>query len=63
MRRDCLFVLRFYGHVNPMGSCLARSVYLTTRLMGRLSPLSGLTSIVPILSPEIDNRHLYFNKT
>ena len=36
-----LFVLRFYGPVNPMGSCLARSVYLTTRLMGRLSPLSG----------------------
>ena len=31
-----LFVLRFYGPVNPMGSCRARSVYLTTRL-----PLSG----------------------
>ena len=43
---DCLtlvfcFVLGFYGPVNPMGSCLARSVYLTTRLLGRLSPLSG----------------------
>ena len=38
---DCLFVLRFYGPVNPMGSCRARSVYLTTRLLGRLSPLSG----------------------
>ena len=38
----CLFVLRFYGPVNPMGSCGARSVYLTTRLLGRLSPLSGL---------------------
>ena len=25
----------------PMGSCRARSVYLTTRLLGRLSPLSG----------------------
>ena len=36
----CLFVLRFYGPVNPMGSCWARSVYLTTRLLGRLSPLS-----------------------
>ena len=35
---DCLFVLRFYGPINPMGSCRARSVYLTTRL---LSPLSG----------------------
>ena len=37
----CLFVLRFYDPVNPMGSCRARSVYLTTRLLGRLSPLSG----------------------
>ena len=37
-----LFVLRFYGPVNPMGSCRARSVYLTTRLLGRLSPLCGL---------------------
>ena len=35
------FVLRFYGPVNPMGSCRARSVYLTTGLLGRLSPLSG----------------------
>ena len=38
---NCLFVLGFYGPVNPMGSCRARSVYLTTRLLGRLSPLSG----------------------
>ena len=37
----CLFVLRFYSPVNPVGSCQARSVYLTTRLLGRLSPLSG----------------------
>ena len=36
-----MFVLRFYGPVNPMGSCRARSVYLTTRLLGRLNPLSG----------------------
>ena len=35
------FVLRFYGPDHPMGSCRARSVYLTTRLLGRLSPLSG----------------------
>ena len=35
------FVLRFYGPANPMGSCRARSVYITTRLLGRLSPLSG----------------------
>ena len=26
-----LFVLQFYGPVNPLGSCQARSVYLTTR--------------------------------
>ena len=38
---DELFLLRFYGPVNPMGSCRAWSVYLTTRLLGRLSPLSG----------------------
>ena len=37
----CLFVLRFYGPVNPMGSCRAGSIYLATRLLGRLSPLSG----------------------
>ena len=37
----CLFVLRFCSPVNPMGSCRARSVYLTTLLLGRLSPLSG----------------------
>ena len=36
-----LFVLRFYGPVNPMGSCRVRSVYLATRLLGRLSPLSS----------------------
>ena len=51
----CLFVLRFYGPVNPMGSCQARSVYLTTLLLGRLSPLKWLTSIMHILSPENDN--------
>ena len=39
--KGCLFVLRFYGPVNPVGSCRARSVYLTTRLLDRLSPLSG----------------------
>ena len=39
--KSFLFVLRFYGPVNPMGSCRAWSVYLTTHLLGRLSPLSG----------------------
>ena len=37
-----LFVLRFYGPVNPMGSCWARSVYLTTRLLGSLRQLPFL---------------------
>ena len=36
----CLFALRFYGPVNPVESCRTRSVYLTTWLLGRLSPLS-----------------------
>ena len=36
-----LFVLRFYGPVNPVGSCRARSIYLTTRLLDRRSPLMG----------------------
>ena len=36
-----LFVLRFYGPVNPVGSCRAQSVYLTTCLLGKLSSLSG----------------------
>ena len=34
-----MFVLRFHGPVNPVGSCRARSLYLTTLLLGRLSPL------------------------
>ena len=38
-----------------MGSCRARSVYLTTRLLGRLRSSRRLTSIVHILSPETDN--------
>ena len=38
---DSLFVLRFYGPANLMGSCRVWSVYLNTSLLGRLSPLSG----------------------
>ena len=45
MRMSALwFVLRFYGRVNPMGSFRAWSLYLTTCLLGRLSPLSGYCS-------------------
>ena len=36
------FRMRFYGPVNPTGSCRAWSVYLTSLLLGRLIPLSGL---------------------
>ena len=36
-----LLVLRFYGQVNPTGSCRVRPVYLTTLLLSRLSSLSG----------------------
>ena len=32
--RHYLFVLRFYGPVNPMGSCRAQSVYLNTNWAG-----------------------------
>ena len=34
-RGDDLFVLRFYGSVNPMGSCLAWSVYLNHTFTGQ----------------------------
>ena len=40
--KNVCFVLRFYYPVNPMGSCQAWSVYLTTLLLDRLSPLSCL---------------------
>ena len=46
-----LCVLRFYS---PMGSCRAVSLPNHT-LLGRLSPLKRLTSIVHILLPETDN--------
>ena len=49
-----LFVLRFYGPVNPMGSCRAWSVYLTS-LLGRLSPLSGFCFCVEVLRPSQPN--------
>ena len=51
----CLFVLRFYGPANPLRTCRAWSVYLTTLLLGRLSPLSCKPACVLILSPETDN--------
>ena len=60
----CLFVLRFYDPVKPIWSCWVRSVYLTTLLLGRLSPLSGkqVSGIVPILLPETDNLLPFLNQ-
>ena len=39
--QGCLFVSRFYGPVNPMGSCQVQPVCLTKLLLDRLSSLSG----------------------
>ena len=49
-----LFGLRFYGSVNPIGSCRELSVYLPT-FTGQAYSSKWLTSIVHILSPETDN--------
>ena len=38
--RNFLFVLRFYSSSNQIGPCQAQSDYLTTLLLGRLSPLT-----------------------
>ena len=57
------FVLRFYGSVNPMGSCRAWSVYLTTHLLGRLSPHSfARNSQQPFLNQQKgeNDRRKYF---
>ena len=56
--RVLFYVLTFYspanGPVNPLGSCRARSVYLSTLSLGRFSPLSG-EPVLCSLSPETDN--------
>ena len=40
--------LRFYGPVNPLGSCRARSVYLTTLFLDSHSPLSCFFTFIPV---------------
>ena len=40
----CVFVLRYYSPVNPLGSCLALSVYLTTHFPGQAWSSKWLTS-------------------
>ena len=39
-QNECLFVLRFYGPVNPSGSCQAQFTQ-PHLLLGRFSPLGG----------------------
>ena len=62
-----LFVLRFYGPVNPMASCPAWSVYLTILLQGRLSSLSVFFTRnwqLPLLNQlkgENDRRKYFMN--
>ena len=41
-----------------MGSCRARSVYLTTRLLGRLSPLSGKPVLCTFFCQKLTTAHL-----
>ena len=41
MRSLVVLLRRFYGPLNILGSCRARSVSLATLFLGRLSPLSG----------------------
>ena len=40
-------MLRYYSPVNSLGSFRVRSVYLTTRLLGRFSPLSS-KKVLPV---------------
>ena len=51
----CLFVLRFHGPVNPMGSCRAQSSLPNHTFTGQAKSTKQLTNIVYILSPETDN--------
>ena len=37
---NCATVCLYHGPVNPVGPCRARSVYLTTVLLGRLGSLT-----------------------
>ena len=57
-QRKVLFVLRFYGPVNPMGSCQAWLVYLITHLLGRLSPLSSLSVLCTFFHQKLTTTRL-----
>ena len=48
----CLFVLRVYVQVNPIGSCGAQSVLPNHTFTGQALSSKRLTSFVHILSPE-----------
>ena len=53
MNHVILIKLRFYGPVNPLGSCQAWSVYLTKCLLGRLSPLISLPVLCTFFSQKL----------
>ena len=59
------FVLRFYGPVNPIGSCRAQSVYLTKRLLGRTLLLwcLGKTALRDLIVAFSEGLYLYFIQT
>ena len=50
---DVLFVLRFYGPVNPMRACRAQLVYPNALLLGRLSPLSSKPVLCTFLRQKL----------
>ena len=51
-------VLRFYGPVHPMELCRARSVYLTTLLLHRFSPLSDQPVLCTFFSQKLTTAFL-----
>ena len=67
---DLFVYVEVYGPFNPMGPCRACSVYLTTLLLGRFSPISGQPAwctffrqkltIALLESAEGNNRRKYF---
>ena len=64
--RVFVFVVRFYGPVSLMESCGAWSVYLTTLLLDRLSPLSGkpvlCTFFTTALLESVEGREMKVGK-
>ena len=64
LKRSLLIELNFYGPVNLLGSCLARSFYLTTLFLDRLSPLTCEHSFArnwqqPFLNQQNEHRKYF----